>query len=421
MDGLISRQRFGRLNIHGRDYLQHWSHQRDQYRRDHRWADLHRLGPSQLAADAGHHAQNQQAAYQTIETSLNSLQQIGQSLALPQTFQNATTNSSNPTVLTATAGVGAAVGSYQFQVAQLVTTQQTISNGFANTTTAPVGAGTITLEAGGGQAYSQTPLSQLNGGTGVAQGQFRITDRSGNSAVIDTSNDINLDDVVNQINNALGISVKASVTDQGLAITDESGGTGTLSVHDLNNGTAAKDLGLTVAATGNTLTGSNINYITAGTSLSQLNDGNGIAIAGGGNSDFVVTTSDGSNISVALTGATTVGDVISAINNVGGSKLTAAINSAGNGIKLTDTSGGSGTLSIAPSTGSGAASGLGLTTVTGNTIQGAPVIGGLDSVLVSSLKGGSGVPLGQISITRPFRKFRRHQPGRRNFPQRCHQ
>ena len=147
-------------------------------------------------------AQNQEAAYQTLETALNSIQQIGQNLALPQTFQNATTTSGNPNVLTATAGVGAAVGSYQFQVAQLVSTQQTISNGFANTSSAPVGAGTITLEAGGGEAYSQTPMAQLNGGNGVAQGQFRITDRSGNSAVINTSNDINLDDVVNQINNA---------------------------------------------------------------------------------------------------------------------------------------------------------------------------------------------------------------------------
>jgi flagellar hook-associated protein 2 len=344
-------------------------------------------------------AQNQQAAYQTLETSLNSIQQIGQSLALPQTFQNATTNSSNPNVLTATAGVGAAVGSYQFQVAQLVTTQQTISNGFANTTSAPVGAGTITLEAGGGQASSQTPLSQLNGGNGVAQGSFRITDRSGNSAVINTANDVTLDDVVNQINNALGISVKATVTDQGLQITDESGGSGTLSVEDLNNGSAAANLGIAGSATGNTLTGSNINYISANTALNQLNDGNGIAIAGGGNTDFVVTTSDGSKISISLTGATTVGDVINDINQVGGAKLSATINAQGNGITLTDTSGGSGTLSIASSTGSQAAAGLGLTTVTGNTVQGAPVIAGLDSVLVKSLNGGSGVPLGTISIT----------------------
>ena len=357
-------------------------------------------GPVNLLQTQVTSAQNQAAAYNTLETSLTSIQQIGQNLALPQTFQNATTNSSNPNVLTATAGIGAAVGSYQFQVAQLVTTQQTISTGFANTTSAPVGAGTITLEAGGGEASSQTPLSQLNGGTGVAQGQFRITDRSGNSTVINTSNDVTLDDVVNQINNSLGISVKASVTDQGLVINDESSGTGTLSVHDLNNGTAAKDLGLTVAASGNTLTGSNINYLSAGTTLSQLNDNNGVSTTTAGQSDFAVTVSDGTVINVGLNGSTTVGDVISAINKAGGSKLSAAINSAGNGITLTDNSGGGGPLSIAPLNNSEAAADLGLTGgATGNTIQGTPLIAGLDSVLISSLNGGSGIPLGTISVT----------------------
>src|ERR1700678_38353 len=89
-------------------------------------------------------AQQQEAAYNSIETQLTAMQQIGQNLSLPQTFQNAVTTSSDPNVLTATAAPGAAVGNYQLQVAQLVTTQQSISNGFANTTTAPVGAGTIT-------------------------------------------------------------------------------------------------------------------------------------------------------------------------------------------------------------------------------------------------------------------------------------
>ena len=39
-------------------------------------------------------------------------------------------------------------------------------------------------------------------------------------------------------------------------------GAGTLSIQDLNNGTTAKNLGIAGSATGNTLTGSNINYIT---------------------------------------------------------------------------------------------------------------------------------------------------------------
>jgi flagellar hook-associated protein 2 len=344
-------------------------------------------------------AQDQQKAYGSLESQLQAMQQIGQSLALPQTFQNATTTSSNTNVLTATAGIGAAVGSYQFQVARLVSTQQTISNGFANTASAPVGAGTITLEEGGGEAYSQTSLSQLNGGAGVARGQFRITDRKGNTTVIDTSNDISLDDVVTQINNSLGVSVRAAVTKQGLQITDQSGGTGTLSIQDLNGGTAAQNLGIAGNGTGNILNGSNINFITAATSLGQLNDGNGIATAANGSQDFTVTTSDGSTFNITLSGATTVSDVLNDINTVGGAKLKASINAGGNGIQLTDNSGGSGAFTVAPLNGSTAASDLGLTTpATGSNINGAPLIAGLDSVLIRSLNGGSGISLGTISI-----------------------
>ncbi len=345
-------------------------------------------------------AQQQEAAYNSIETQLTAMQQIGQNLSLPQTFQNAVTTSSDPNVLTATAAPGAAVGNYQLQVAQLVTTQQSISNGFANTTTAPVGAGTITLEEGGGLASSQTQLSQLNGGAGVPQGQFRITDASGNTSVINTSGDVTLDDVVNQINNAVGVSVHAQVTDSGLVITDTSGGTGTMSITDLSGGTTAQALGIAGTATNGVLTGTNINFITDATPLGQLNDGNGVATTTAGQNDFTVTTSDGSQINVQLNGASTIGDVINDINTAGGSKLHAAINTAGNGITLTDTSGGGGTMSIVADNGSEAAKDLGLPNgVTGNTIQGAPLIAGLDSVLISSLNGGSGLPLGTISIT----------------------
>ncbi|HEX4053571.1 MAG TPA: flagellar filament capping protein FliD [Tepidisphaeraceae bacterium] len=357
-------------------------------------------GPVDLLQAQVTSAQEQEQVYQTLETQLNNMQQIGQNLALPETFQNATTTSSNPNVLTATAGVGAAVGSYQFQVAQLVTTQQSISGGFSDTTSSLVGAGTITLEEGGGEAYSQTPLSQLNGGAGVPAGQFRITDASGNSAVINTSNDVNLDDVVSQINNADGIAVHASVTDQGLVITDQSGGAGTLSIQDINGGTTAQSLGIVGTGTGGTLIGSNINYITAGTTLAQLNDGNGVATTIAGQNDFTVTVGDGSQIGVSLNGAKTVGDVINDINTVGGSKLKASINAAGNGITLTDTSGGGGGMTLTADNGSEAAKDLGLTgAASGNTIGGVPLLAGLDSVLIKSFNGGSGIPLGTISIT----------------------
>jgi hypothetical protein len=185
---------------------------------------------------------------------------------------------------------------------------------------------------------------------------------------------------VNQINNMLGISVSASVTDQGLVIKDESGGTGNLAVQDLNNGHAAKDLGIAGTSSTGSITGSNINYISATTSLSQLNDGNGVAAIGGTKNDFAVTLSDGSVINVGLNGATTVGDVITAINQAGGPNLSASINSAGNGISLTDNSGGGGTMSIAAENGSEAAADLGLTgPASGNTINGRPLMAGLDS------------------------------------------
>src|ERR1700685_3454247 len=72
----------------------------------------------------------QQQAFSTISTSLGTLQTTTQALEKPTTFNAATATSSNQNVLTAVAANGAAVGSYNLQVAQLVTTQQMVSNGF---------------------------------------------------------------------------------------------------------------------------------------------------------------------------------------------------------------------------------------------------------------------------------------------------
>jgi flagellar hook-associated protein 2 len=255
-------------------------------------------------------AQAQEGAYQTLETQINNIQTVAQTLALPQTFQSTVANSSNQNVLTASTSVGATVGNYQLQVAQLVTTQQSISQGYTSANSL-VGAGTITLEQGGGLITSQTALSQLNGGNGVPVGEFRITDRSGNSTVIDTSNDVTLDDVVNQINTAQGIDVHASISDNHLVLSDETGDTtSNLIVEDLGGGTAAQDLGIAGSVASNTLTGTNINYISDNTALGQLNDGNGVTTTTAGQADFTATLSDGSSIQVQLNGDDTIGQVI---------------------------------------------------------------------------------------------------------------
>src|SRR5208282_939785 len=74
----------------------------------------------------------QTTAFNDLATSLQTIQQAGTTLKSPLAFQNATTTSSDPSVLSATASPGASIGSYQFSVARLVTTQQLVSQGVAD-------------------------------------------------------------------------------------------------------------------------------------------------------------------------------------------------------------------------------------------------------------------------------------------------
>jgi len=344
-------------------------------------------------------ANAQKQAYADLTTKLTSLQQIGMSLERPTTFTASTATSSDESVLTATAAASAAVGSYQFQVARMVSAQQSITNGFASANSL-VGAGTLTLSLGGGDVKAPTTLAQLNGGAGVQRGSFRITDRAGNTSVIDISDAVTLDDVVKKINTALDTSVRASVVDDHLVLTDISGKTSSnLSVVDLSGGTAAANLGIASSVASNTLTGTRISAIGNSTSLASLNDGRGVRMSPSGGADFRATLADGSTIDVTLAGSQSVGDVIKAINTAGGTKLKATLNTSTNSISLTDLTTGSGSLAISSLNNSNAATDLGLTNASsGGVIAGSSILAGLDTVLLSSLNGGAGLPLGKITI-----------------------
>ena len=346
----------------------------------------------------------QQQAYSTISTSLGTLQTAAQVLEKATTFNAATATSSNNNVLTAVAANGAAVGSYNLQVAQLVTTQQMVSNGFTDTTNAKVGAGTITIDMGAGSLATQTPLSQLNGGAGVARGQFRVTDAAGNSEVINTSSDITVDDVLKQINTALDVSVNASVQGNQIVMTDTSGGTGTMTVTDLAGGSSAKDRGIAVPSTAGTITGTDINFISSNTVLNQLNDGRGIQLGTGGN-DMTVTLADGTAVNVSLAITTNIGGVINAINTAGAGKLTASLAPGATGLTLTDSSGGGGTMTVTDDNGSKAAEGLGLTAApTANVINGSPIIAGIDTTPTLQPKRRLGPAPRQRHLHRPRRR-----------------
>jgi flagellar hook-associated protein 2 len=343
----------------------------------------------------------QKLAYTDLSTRLTTLKLSGTALKKPSTFQASSTTSNNEDVLTATASNGAAVGSYQFQVARLVTSQQSVTRGFADTTTAKVGAGTLTVELGGGELTNQTTLAELNGGHGVRRGAFRVTDRSGASAVVDIGNSVTVDDVVAKINTSLGVTVRASVAGDKLVLTDLTGkALSDLSVADLAGGSSAADLGIAGTSLGTDLiTGADVRSVGLKTQLDDVNDGRGVRRSASGN-DFTVTVGDGTAIGVALGAAKSVGEVVDLINAAGTTKLKAEVVPGANGIKLTDTSGGGGAFTVAAVGTSQAAADLGLTAPgVAGVITGGDLVAGIDTVMLSSLRGGTGIPLGQVTIT----------------------
>ncbi|MCK4658107.1 MAG: flagellar filament capping protein FliD [Phycisphaerae bacterium] len=274
-------------------------------------------------------------------------------------FRHFNTTSSDENVLSATAGEHATAGTYQFVVHSLVGNHQLIGKGLHDTDTTPVGAGTLTLEIGHGKVNPGTTLDQLNGGQGVHRGSIRITDRTGVAADIDLSRAIMLDDLVEQINTQASINVEARINGDCIILEDlNSPGSvvGNLSVVDLAGGAMAASLGLAQSVAGNTITGKDLVHLTDSTPLDLLNDGNGIrrhiagydfritqgflhsfdvslaadlaknpqtSLAQLNNGQGVrlgtirITDQSGATAEIDLSAATTVQDVLDAINNSG--------------------------------------------------------------------------------------------------------
>jgi flagellar hook-associated protein 2 len=341
----------------------------------------------------------QKLAYTDLTTRLAGLKVASTTLKKTSTFQAATATSSDEDVLTATAENGAAVGSFQLQVARLVTSQQTISRGFADFNSTKLSAGTITIDQGGGELTQLNPLSSLNGGAGVHRGIFRITDRSGASAVIDITAAVNLQDVIKKINTSLGVQVHAQIDGDHLVIADVSGKTdGNLIIQDLADGTAASELGIVQNVSANTITGTSINSVGRDSTLGLLNDGRGVRTVN--DFDFSIQPRDGSTaFKVNLATARTLGDAVDLINAASGGKVKASIVDGAKGITLTDQTAGAGALTVTALNGSSAAADLGIAgSVAGSTLTGQSLIASLGTVLLSSLNGGNGITLGTLSI-----------------------
>ncbi len=175
-------------------------------------------------------------------------------------------------------------------------------------------------------------LSQLNGGSGISPGQFTITDRAGNSATITVSAGTTVGTLISNIN-AAGINVTASLNSlrNGLALADTSSViTQALTVTEVSGGTTASSLGILGQQDGN-LEGRDVNpTLSSSTLISDLRAGSGLTL---GDISIINGAASGT---VSLSSASTVGDVLTAINN-SGFNVTAGINSGGNALRVLST------------------------------------------------------------------------------------
>lgn len=263
-----------------------------------------------------------------------------------------------------------------------------------------------------------TLLKSLNGGTGVDAGKISITNRAGDTAVeVDLTAAETLDDVIATINSAAsGIDVKASINSSGngILLTDASGGTGSLVVGEVGNDKTAADLGLLINQESSSFDTGSLNRQTVGkgTKLSTLRGGEGIS-----RGQIKIADSKGkeSTIDLRFTGVEnpTLGDVIDKIN-ASAVEVTASLNETGDGILLTDTAKGDGTLSVTEVGGGQVASQLRIAgTSKTKDGQAQQIIDGTTELsfnlediaksagqtLLTALNAGKGVSLGLVKIT----------------------
>lgn len=370
--------------------------------------------PKQLAAARVISLQQQRAAFLDINSRISALKTAAAKFRIDKVFDQKKATSSNESVLSAIAAIGAANGTYSFRVDRLVTTQQDLSRGFADRNSTGLGLTTMTFETAKARLDSNVALADLNGGSGISRGRIVITDAAGHAANIDLSRAVSVEDVLSAINGNGTAQVTASVRNGSFVIRDTSGGTGSLAVTDAAGSTTATSLGLAgVAAASGVLTGNNVYGLSVNTALSSLNDGNGVFVKTNSNStafsNFVINV-DGTNVGINLSdvyelpsGQTVPNKTKSAVSSVGAAitrmnetlaaagftDVTVSIDSTNGRLLL---NGGSHSITISETSGGTTAKDLGLPTSnqTG-TINGRRILAGMNSVLATSLNGGAGI------------------------------
>ena len=193
-----------------------------------------------------------------------------------------------------------------------------------------------------------TPITDMAFGAGIDLDSGIIMTNGTRSVTLDFRTAETVQDIINEINNG-GVAVRARINEAGTGIDVFNLVSGTSLTIGENGGTTANDLG--------------IRSLNPGTPLSALNAGLGVESVLG-KDDVLITTKAGDEIYVNLDEARTIGDVIDLINSAATDAavaLVADLSDTGNGIRLTDNTGGTEALSVADVGLSQAATQLGMT------------------------------------------------------------
>ncbi|QOI99747.1 MAG: flagellar filament capping protein FliD [Phycisphaeraceae bacterium] len=367
--------------------------------------------------------QLQQTAFLDFNSRLDSIKRAARSFRENRVFQAASASSSAESVLTATARAGATAGTYQFIVDRMVSSQQWLSRGFADSNVSGIGASSFTFESEAARLDADVALSDLFGGEGLSRGRIVVTDSGSRSATIDLSRAGSVSEVLDLINNNGTAQVSARIVNDRLVVRDNAGGS--LTIADGAGSTTATQLGIAGTAAGSK-TGAALTRLSNNTLLSRLNDGNGVFVrqkSTPDDYDFTIdTVVGGQNVAVRVNlgdvyeiapGATTATKVKSAVTTVGqalerinqaltaagATTVSASIDPDGQRLRVIDSEGAPITITDFNNSGTAAALGIAGMELTGE-IVGSRVLSGIATTLTTSLNGGSGVGgNGALSIT----------------------
>ena len=266
----------------------------------------------------------QRTAMMGIQAKVMAMQISAASFNEESVFQQKTVTTSNENIITASGDQFAAEGIYRFTVKRMASNHHFVSRAYSSLDSS-IGSGTLSFEIGQGQIAKSTDLSFINGQSGFQRGRIDITDRAGNSAEIDLTTALTVQDILDEINANTDIDVTASVSGDGIVITDNTGGTGNLIVSDIGSGRTALDLGIRANLDSSVITGSDILSMSSDISLSDLNDGNGIRGFDTPLDDITFNLSDGTALGIDLKDSLheTIGDdalstTIKSLNSGGG-------------------------------------------------------------------------------------------------------